>query len=241
MDSKLSAGKIALSLFLMFGLTAASSYLLIMDASTSMDDSLPSGESRIDAAKAAAISFIDASQGNEFAVMKFNYCNDGGDPEEGTIRVIQPLTSDKSRLASKINGISTDSWTPLAEAIAEGRTYIQQNWQGQGKIIVLTDGKENCGGDPVAEAKLARDQGIAVIDVISYAMGTSQDDIDAKAEHQQIAVAGGGKYYTADDEAQLADAFRKIREEDSSSSCCLPIFIFPALLLGGLYVRYRAG
>jgi len=238
MSSKL-VGKLALFMCVLLGLATAGSYLLIIDASGSMDDYLEgSSMTRLEAAQQAAINFVDASQGSDFAVMSFHDCNDGGDPLTGTIRVIQPLTSDKSELRSTINGIETGGYTPIAEAIAEGREYIQDNWQGTAKIILLTDGEENCGGDPVAEAEETYEDGIAVIDVISYAMGDSYDDELALEMHEEIAAAGGGNYYTADDEEELEEAFREIERSDSSDICCLPAFILP-LLLVGLYVRRR--
>ena len=46
--------KTGLVLLLLAATVSAGSFLVIMDASTSMDDLLPTGESRLEAAKAAA-------------------------------------------------------------------------------------------------------------------------------------------------------------------------------------------
>ena len=229
--------KTGLVLLLLAATVSAGSFLVIMDASTSMDDLLPTGESRLEAAKAAAIDFIDASQGDEFAVMKFNGCEDGGDPQTGDIRVIRGLTSDKQALRSAIQGIGTGSWTPITEAIIEGREYVKSEMNGKGTIILLTDGEENCGGDPVLEAQKTTDEGIAVINVISYSLA---DDPAAKAQHQQIAAAGGGKYYTAENKDELKQAFQKIEQDQggSSSVCCFPTFVL-LFIAGAAFVRHR--
>ncbi|MDO8339495.1 MAG: VWA domain-containing protein [Candidatus Burarchaeum sp.] len=228
--------KTGLFLLLLAATVSAGSFLVIMDASTSMDDYLDSGETKLEAAKAAAIDFIDASQGDQFAVMKFHTCDDGGNPQTGDIRVIRELTSNKQELRSSINGIGTGDWTPIAEAIAEGREYVKSEMGGKGTIILLTDGEENCGGDPVLEAQKTTDEGIAVINVISYSLA---DDPAAKAQHQQIAAAGGGKYYTAENKDELKQAFQKIEQDQGGGSvCCLPAFGL-LFIAGAAFVRHR--
>ena len=72
MSGYLNTGKTAFAMLLLLGFASAGSYLIIIDASYSMDDSLPSGQTRIEAAKEAAIAFVNASSGNEIAVMKFH-------------------------------------------------------------------------------------------------------------------------------------------------------------------------
>ncbi|MDO8553654.1 MAG: VWA domain-containing protein [Candidatus Micrarchaeota archaeon] len=202
----------------------AGSYLIIIDASTSMDDYLPEGVAKIDAAKSAAIDFVDSSSGQDFAVMRFNGCPDDGNPKTGTIRVVQDFTTDKTSITSSINAITTGDYTPIAEAIAEGRTYVQSEKNGQGTIILLTDGEENCGGDPILEAQKTFQQGIAVINVVSYSIDESE--VSIVEQHKEIARAGGGKYYTADNAAQLKTAFTSIKKEQPSSTCCLPLIVF---------------
>lgn len=209
---------------LLLQVVSAASYLVIIDASTSMDDYLPEGGTKIDAAKAAAIDFIDSSVSDEFAIMKFNMCNDGGDPTTGTIRVIKDFTTDKTSLRSSVNSIQTGDYTPIAEAIAEGRKYIQDEKSGRGTIILLTDGEENCGGDPVLEAQETYEQGIAVIDVVSY--NIDPYDTVTVQQHKDIAAAGGGKYYTADNADDLKGALTAIKREQSGGACCLPTFLF---------------
>ncbi len=214
----------------------AGSYLIIIDASTSMDDYLPEGVSKIDAAKSAAIDFVDSSSGQDFAVMKFNGCPDDGNPKTGTIKVVRDFTTDKTSVKSSINAITTGDYTPIAEAIAEGRTYIQSEKSGQGTIILLTDGEENCNGDPVLEAQKTFQQGIAVINVVSYSIDESE--VSTVEQHKEIARAGGGKYYAAADAGQLKQAFTKIKQEQTGSTCCLPAFIFG--FVGILFVLRRS-
>ncbi|RLG18525.1 hypothetical protein DRN67_04070, partial [Candidatus Micrarchaeota archaeon] len=107
------------------GLATAGSYLIIIDASGSMDEYLESGQTKIAAAKSAAKSFIDKSGSNQIAIMRFSYCNDDGDPLSGDIRVTQEFTTDKDDLKDAVDDIVTGGDTPIAEAIVEGREYIK--------------------------------------------------------------------------------------------------------------------
>ncbi|HLD59584.1 MAG TPA: VWA domain-containing protein [Candidatus Bilamarchaeaceae archaeon] len=213
-------------LFLLFltilGLVSAGSYLIIMDASYSMDDSISANQTKLEAAKEAAIDFVETSQGNEFALMKFHSCNDGGDYRTGEIRVVRDLTSDKESLRNSINSVETGPYTPIAEAIAEGRNYIKNELKGKGTIILITDGEENCDGDPVLEANKTFSEGIAVINVVSYAI--DQKEIKAMETHKEIAKAGGGKYYTAQTKEELKSALEDIKKEQSTCGLGLALF-----------------
>ena len=220
---------------MLLGSATAASYLIIIDASGSMDDTLPSGQVKIDAAKEAAIDIVEQSQGHEFAIMEFDTCNDDGDPTSGTIRVIEDFTTDKSDLRQAINSIVTGGDTPIAEAIIEGRTYIQDELSGRGNIILLTDGEENCGGDPVLEAQRTYDQGIAVINIVSFAI----EDEEIMEIHEEIAEAGGGKYYSAEDKDELIEAFEEIVEDEGF--CCIPAAMLSFIIGASLFIRRQIG
>src|SRR3989338_6300037 len=202
---------------ILVGIVSAGSYLIIIDASYSMDDYITSGQTMLEAAKDAAIDFVSASKNDEFAVMRFSHCEDyQGDydhsPKKGNIRVIQEFTKDKAALNSSIMSIDTGPWTPIAAAIAEGREYVKSERNGKGTIILISDGEENCGGDPVEEANKTFREGIAVINVVSYAIDKA--DVNAAEQHQKIAVAGGGKYFSANNSEQLKEVLYKIKQEE---------------------------
>lgn len=119
----------------------ASSIVLLIDASGSMGD-----DGKMDAAKAAAHNVLSqVGDGTEVALIVFYDCGD--------IRVEQDFTGDVDAVLAKVDGISPSGSTPLAAAITFARQYITQNASGSPRLVVLSDGEETCGGDPVAAAR----------------------------------------------------------------------------------------
>ncbi|HLC69054.1 MAG TPA: VWA domain-containing protein [Candidatus Bilamarchaeaceae archaeon] len=217
---------------LLVSLAFSSSILIVMDASGSMEDLLPSGEAKIDAAKDAANSFIQSSTSDEIAVMEFSGCSDtydSPDPLRGDIRVIQGFTTDKSLLRQAVNSIEPYGDTPIAASLEEAVEYFRLQNRQNGIIILLTDGEETCGGDAEEAAALAYDQGYAVVNVIAYDL-----DEGALEDARRIATAGGGNVYTADNPEELQQAFTRA---GSQSTYCIPIFVFA--LTGFLVLREK--
>lgn len=211
-------------LILLASVAFSNSILIVVDASGSMDDPLPSGEIKIDAAKLAAKNFIDSSQGSELAVMRFSYCGDRTpDPSKGDIRIVQQLTTNKQYLKNAIDSISVAGDTPIAAALDEAVEYFRQNNRKNGIIILLTDGEETCNGDPVSAARTAYEHGYAVINIIAYNLSS-----EGLRKAEAIAQAGGGKMYSAENQRELEQAFAQA-SAPSSQVCALPAFVFAAI------------
>ena len=104
---------------------------------------------RIDVAKEVITDLINTTTGVRFGVMRFNEY-DGG-------RVIAECGTDKTTLVSEVNAINAESWTPLAETLAEAGLYFagKASWFNTGVtytspmqercqknyIIIMTDGE----------------------------------------------------------------------------------------------------
>lgn len=198
-------------ILLLAGFVAAKPVLIIVDASGSM-----SGQ-KIEDAKSAAISVVNGAT-DEVALMVYTDCDPDGDPSSGAISVWQGFTTDKQALISKIQQIASESSTPIADAIKEGAAYIRST-KGSGAIVILTDGEETCGGDPVQAATDARASGVDVINVVGF-----QLDQSAQSQMQSVSSAGGGRYYNASDAAQLNQALQQAYQQSTGGgggfSCC---------------------
>ncbi len=125
----------------------------------------------------------------------------------------------------------TQSRTPIRGAISElrplGQTPIAyalnqaaQDFaalEGERALVLVTDGIESCGGDPVAAARELRKQGI-MIHLIGFGLNNSADQDTASL--QAIADASGGYFLTANSAEELRAAlevttgtrFRVLRE-----------------------------
>lgn len=208
-------------------------YLLVMDSTGSMSEELPNGtQTKMEAAKAAATDFVDSTSG-EIGMMVFADCDSGGDYSQGSIRVVEDFTTDKAALREQINALKPESNTAIANALLEAKDYLASTG-GRGTIIIITDGEETCGGDPVDIAGQIYQSGGGRIHVIGFMLGDS-----AEQQARDIAAAGGGNYYAANDVASLTGALRQIGSE-GQFPCC-PAFLLPGLVVLAAFWMGRAG
>ncbi len=101
-----------------------------------------------------------------------------------------------------IAGLRPLGQTPIAYALNEAaRDFGPQ--QNDRALVLVTDGIESCGGDPVDAARRLREEGI-VVHVIGFGLGNAADE-DA-ASLQAVADASGGRYVTAGSAEELKEA-----------------------------------
>lgn len=215
----------ALSLFVF-----ATSTVLILDASGSMEESLSSGKTRIDTAKEAANVFLNnVRSGDEVALIVYYDCDD--------IRTEVPFTTDLQQIRTKLATVEPDSYTPIARALTYAGQYVLTSGKSGATIILLTDGEETCDSqsDAVAAAKSTVAGPIKVINVVGFAIS---DGSVAYQDLTEIASAGKGKYYPAQDSDQLASSLTQAYN-DSGGSCCAPAFLFLALVGSAVFLNTR--
>jgi len=188
--------------------------LFVFDKSGSMswgldgNDQAPAGSRRIDYAKAALMEQLRCLPDQvPMGLILFPFS------EPCDTAVVAGIGSgNKSQIAAVVSGVEAP-WTPnepasfaaggtpLAGAINLAGQVAAQHGGGI-NIVVITDGQETCGGNPVAVAQQWRAQGI---DVQFHVIGLV---VDAPARQQlsAVAAAGGGRYYDAQNAAQLSSA-----------------------------------
>ena len=104
-----------------------------------------------------------------------------------------------------IAGLRPLGQTPIAYALNEA-THDFGSLQDDRALVLITDGIESCGGDPVQAARELREQGIKV-HLIGFGMGSAADEDTASL--QAVADASGGRYVTAGSAEALKDAFEQ--------------------------------
>jgi hypothetical protein len=112
-------------------------------------------------------------------------------------------------------------YTPIARALDEaGRAFAGREGD-LNRIVLVTDGLETCGGDPVAAARRLKQAGVAVtVDVVGFDV-TKTADADALRD---IAEASGGAYTSARTAAELeayVEAQERRREELVDAESCV--------------------
>ncbi len=176
---------------------------LIIDASGSMAAKI-GGRTKMDIAKQALTDLLLSIPSNKFVSVrayghrKKDDCND--------IELISGFAEPRTGLAAKINSLKPLGKTPLSNSITAAAKDFAGTAGHDNTIILITDGEETCNADPCAAAKLAHESGVKVkINVIGFKI-----DPKERAQLECIANAGGGKYVSANDAAELAAATKQV-------------------------------
>ena len=125
---------------------------------------------------------------------------------------------DRGPIRRAVSNLRPMGQTPIAFALNQAAGDFA-TLDSERALILVTDGIESCGGDPVAAARELREQGI-MIHVIGFGLGNTADG-DAASLHA-IARASGGQFLTANSAAELRRALEvtvgtrfRVMSEDS--------------------------
>lgn len=122
----------------------------------------------------------------------------------------RPMPNATKSIMSVVNAINPAGKTPLAAAVKQAAEVLNYRTE-QGVIVLLTDGEETCGGTPCDLGKLLKVTGRKLtVHVIGYQLRAfrwtgPQSFLDVKC----LAEETGGLYITAENRADLVEAFRK--------------------------------
>jgi Ca-activated chloride channel family protein len=223
---------VALSLLSLVTLTAAfarpktvidvprerATVVLVIDASLSMQatDVKPT---RLDAAKAAAISFVE-SLPEKYNVSVVSMA--------GSASVLVPPTLAHNTVESAINGIQLQDSTAIGEGIVTALRALEQapkdpqnpDSVAPGAIVLLSDGTNTAGRAPQQASAEAREAEVPVY-TIAYGTENGYVDLEGKREpvpvnHQEmqdVAQISGGQYFRADTADELSEVYENIGSE----------------------------
>src|SRR5574339_794619 len=150
----------ALAGFVVFGATAhaqdSRSIALILDASGSMNAKLAGGSTRIDAAKAAVSAFVEKldpkvrlgfrAYGHQSPTKEHN-CKD-----TALLVGFDAAGSNKAAVLEKTKAVKAQGYTPITYVITLAAEDVKKE-PGEHVVVLVSDGKETCEGDPCAAAK----------------------------------------------------------------------------------------
>ncbi len=110
--------------------------------------------------------------------------------------------TNRDPIRGAIAGLKPTGQTPIAFALNQaGRDF--SGLDSDRAIVLVSDGIESCGGDPVQAARDLREQGI-IVHLIGFGMGNAKDE--DMASLQAIANASGGRYVMASTAEELKAA-----------------------------------
>ncbi|AHH18718.1 von Willebrand factor type A domain-containing protein [Nocardia nova SH22a] len=178
--------------------------MLVLDASGSMQAADPGGGTKMDAAKAAVHSFIDAAPAeSKVGLSVYGTATGNSDAEKvagcrDVLTLRAPSTIDKPGLSSAVDGITARGYTPIGESLRAAAKELPAS--GPRSIVLVSDGEDTCAPpDPCEVAQELNRQGAKII---VHAIGFGVDESSRK-QLTCVAQKTGGTYTDAVDGKSL--------------------------------------
>jgi Mg-chelatase subunit ChlD len=180
---------------------------LVLDASGSMKR-LVGKRPMIDTAKSVLADVVQSLPPNvRVALRVYGHRVREGQPGacQDSELVFPFATVDKPRLLARIRSIQALGTTPIAYSLQQIASDVGKV-AGEKIVVLVTDGKEECGGDPGAAVAALLSQGIKVrLNVVGFALA----DAALKAELQKLAALTAGQFVDAQDASTLRSAIER--------------------------------
>lgn len=181
---------------------------IILDASASMNSKLKNGETRLNLSKKAVEEFV--RMGDPTSVIALRAYGQQSTRERHDcadtrlLVAFGSLYTQREKMLLQTNGLKALGHAPISAALAEAVKDFPADFKGDMVIVLVSDGRETCKGDPCVLAQgLAKEKGKLVI----HTIGFNADSL-ARQQLECIAKVTGGKYLLADDAPQLSKALQ---------------------------------
>jgi Mg-chelatase subunit ChlD len=188
-------------------LTAPQQIELVLDASGSMKRRL-GAQSMMDIARAVLSSTVRGlPQDAQVALRVYGHRVPEGGPSacRDTQLVVPFGAQNRQRLLAAIAQVKALGTTPIAYTIGVAAADFAKK-PGAKMLILVTDGQEECGGDPEAAAAALRAQSLDVtLNIVGFGLTTAKD----RDTMSKVAAAAGGRYFAAKDGQALDGALRQ--------------------------------
>ena len=195
------------------------SVALILDASGSMHARLPAGESRIAAAQKAVkgvAALVDP--GAQLSLRVYGAKSPAKDKncEDSHVAVaFGPAGQALPAIRKAVDEVRAQGWTPIAYSLEQAAGEFPVGAKERA-IVLVSDGKETCKGDPVVAARALGAKGV-VVHAVGYAV-----DSAARMQLQNIARASGGKYFDSPEGVDLGAALKSALEACRQKPAAVP-------------------
>lgn len=182
---------------------------LVLDASGSMNGKLPDGRTKMDAARAAVRAFLDAlPAGTRLAFRAYGHQSPREKHDCNDTALIAPFgdaSALKADIVAKATGMKAQGYTPITKVLEIAARDFTAAEKAPKFIVLVSDGKETCDGDPCATARALQAAGVGIV------VHTIGFDVDkaARTQLECVAKATGGTYFDAPNAELLAAVIAK--------------------------------
>ncbi|MBU1733901.1 MAG: VWA domain-containing protein [Verrucomicrobia bacterium] len=180
--------------------------MFVVDSSGSMQSQLE-GRMKLDIAKEVLLAVV-AELPSEVRIGLAAYGHRSKNDCQDVEILIPPGGGEKTKLISRVKELTPMGMTPIALALTKVAGHLESR-QAETTIVLLTDGLETCGGNPLGVVKKLKQEGLLfVLYVVGYDIKENE-----KKELMNLAEEGDGRYFSAHDTASLLAALEIVRKD----------------------------
>ena len=188
---------------------------IILDASNSMVETVPGGV-KIDVARKAIEQLLEILPASyNVGLRAYGHRFSHTDTEQSCtdtelLSALKPLTQEnRTAIRQRLTLLQPKGMTPIAYTLEQAVNDFF-GLSGKNVIILVSDGEETCGGDPLAIADYIVSLGIGLkVYVIGF-------NVSSKTQLEGIALRTGGRYYDAQNAIELGQALKQAVWEATS-------------------------
>lgn len=189
-----------------FAASTNANMVFILDASGSMWGQVE-GKAKMAIAKEVMKGLVeDLPDGMNVGLVAYGHRKKGDCKDVEELVALTPV--DKKGVVAKVNAISPKGMTPITLSITETVKPLKSR-EGETTVVLVSDGKETCEGDPCALVKELKASGV------KFTMHVVGFDVTPEETKQLecIAKAGGGEYFAAKNAGEFKKAAEKVVEK----------------------------
>ncbi|MCR8547256.1 VWA domain-containing protein [Salipiger sp. P9] len=120
--------------------------------------------------------------------------------------LVAPAGRNRAAISEAVAAIKPKGKTPMTDAVIAAAEALHHSEEAA-TVILVSDGIETCAPDPCAAAQALEEAGV---DFTAHVIGFDVADPEAQAQLACIAGNTGGRYLTASDAAELAEALSEV-------------------------------
>jgi Ca-activated chloride channel family protein len=201
--------------------------LLMLDSSGSMRGKAEGGKRKIDVAKAALRRYVgEAPEETELRFLVYGHKGSSENADKARSCAGSEILADIGEVdpagfPETLASFRPRGFTPIAGALEEAKAAFTGKEGDANRIVLVSDGVETCGGDPVRVARELKREGISVtVDIVGF-------DIENNADAdrlREIAEVSGGEYTdarTADELDRFFVDYSKRQSELIDAQLCV--------------------
>ena len=213
------------------------SVAVILDASGSMKAPLPDGKTRMAAAKVAVAEFANGlAADTRVALWAYGHQSPTSKKDCKDTSLLTPFATtsqNKAAIIAQARALEPQGYTPITYSLTLAARGLDHEESATRTIVLVSDGKETCQGDPCAAAQALAE---ADVKLVVHTVGIGVDSV-TRSQLQCIARVARGSYYDANSTSELTRALGQAAAKDAEKPAQKKVVAITTPKLGTLRMK----